>query len=237
MNTMKKMMRIDIISAVPDLLSSPLNNSILKRAQDKKKVKIVVHNLRNYSFDKHKQIDDKPFGGEPGMVLKPEPFFECIRKLFKERSYDNIIFTTPRGKIFGQKAANKFSLSKNIIIVAGHYKEIDERVRQKFATDEISIGNFILTGGELPALLITDAIVRLIPGVLNDSESALNDSFQNGNVIEAPCYTRPSEYEGMKVPEVLLSGNKREIEKWKEEQSLKLTKRWKNYNKNGEYYG
>lgn len=233
----KKMMRIDIISAVPDLLSSPLNNSILKRAQDKKKVKIVVHNLRDYAFNKHKQIDDKPFGGEPGMVLKPEPFFECINKLIQERKYDNIIFTTPRGKIFDQKTANKFSLSQNIIIVAGHYKEIDERVRERFATDEISIGNFVLTGGELPALIIIDAVVRLIPGVLNDSESALNDSFQNGNTVEAPCYTRPAEYKGMKVPEVLLSGNKKEIDKWKDEQSLRLTKKWKKLNKNGEYYG
>lgn len=234
---MKMMMRIDIISAVPDLLASPLNNSILKRAQDKKKVKIVVHNLRDYALNNHKQIDDKPFGGEPGMVLKPEPFFNCINKLIKERAYDNIIFTTPRGKIFDQKTANRFSLFKNIIIVAGHYKEIDERVREKFATEEISIGNFVLTGGELPALMIIDAIVRLIPGVLNDSESALNDSFQNGNVVGAPCYTRPSVYDGMKVPEVLLSGNKKEIEKWNEEQSLRLTKKWIDFNKNGEYYG
>lgn len=234
---MKKMMRIDIISAVPELLSSPLNFSILKRAQTKKKVEIVVHNLRDYVYDKHKQIDDKPFGGEPGMVLKPEPFFECINNLQNKRNYDNIIFTTPRGKIFDQKTANKFSLSKNIIIVAGHYKEIDERVRVKFATDEISIGNFVLTGGELPALMITDAVVRLIPGVLNDSESALNDSFQNGESIEAPCFTRPAEYDGMKVPDVLLSGNKKEIDKWKVEQSLSLTKKWKELNKNGENNG
>ena len=229
-----KKMRIDIISAVPDLLYSPLNISILKRAQDKKKVEIIVHNLRDFAYDKHKQIDDKPFGGEPGMVLKPEPFFECLNGLIKERKYDNIIFTTPSGKIFDQKTANKFSLSENIIIVAGHYKEIDERVREYFATDEISIGNFVLTGGELPALMITDAIVRLIPGVLNDSESALNDSFQNGNFVESPCYTRPAEYNGMKVPDVLLSGNKKEIDKWKQEQSLNKTKKWKKLNKIGE---
>lgn len=224
------MMRIDIISAVPELLVSPLNSSILKRAQNKKKIEICVHNLRDYAFNKHKQIDDKPFGGGPGMILKPEPFFECIEKLQSERKYDHIIFTTPKGKIFDQKYANKLSLAKNIIIIAGHYKEIDDRVRQHFATDEISIGKFVLTGGELPALIIVDAIVRLIPGVLNDSEAALDDSFQDGEIVEAPYYTRPAEYRGMKVPEVLLSGNEKEIKKWKEEQSKILTEKWKNYN-------
>lgn len=224
------MMRIDIISAVPELLSSPLNSSILKRAQNKKKIEIHVHNLRDYAFNKHKQIDDKPFGGGPGMILKPEPFFECIEKLQSERKYDHIIFTTPKGKIFDQKYANKLSLAKNIIIIAGHYKEIDDRVRQHFATDEISIGKFVLTGGELPALIIVDAVVRLIPGVLNDSEAALDDSFQDGEIVEAPYYTRPAEYRGMKVPEVLLSGNEKEIKKWKEEQSKILTEKWKNYN-------
>ncbi|WP_041294323.1 tRNA (guanosine(37)-N1)-methyltransferase TrmD [Ignavibacterium album] len=223
-------MRIDIISAVPELLSSPLNSSILKRAQNKKKIEIYIHNLRDYAFNKHKQIDDKPFGGGPGMILKPEPFFECIEKLQSERKYDHIIFTTPKGKIFDQKYANKLSLAKNIIIIAGHYKEIDDRVRQHFATDEISIGKFVLTGGELPALIIVDAVVRLIPGVLNDSEAALDDSFQDGEIVEAPYYTRPAEYRGMKVPEVLLSGNEKEIKKWKEEQSKILTEKWKNYN-------
>jgi tRNA (guanine37-N1)-methyltransferase len=223
-------MRLDIISAVPELLTSPLNSSILKRAQNKKKIEIYVHNLRDYAFNKHKQIDDKPFGGGPGMILKPEPFFECIEKLQSERKYDHIIFTTPKGKIFDQKYANKLSLAKNIIIIAGHYKEIDDRVRQHFATDEISIGKFVLTGGELPALIIVDAIVRLIPGVLNDSEAALDDSFQDGEIVEAPYYTRPAEYRGMKVPEVLLSGNEKEIKKWKEEQSKILTEKWKNYN-------
>ncbi|MBI5663449.1 tRNA (guanosine(37)-N1)-methyltransferase TrmD [Ignavibacterium sp.] len=223
-------MRIDIISAVPELLSSPLNSSILKRAQNKKKIEIYVHNLRDYAFNKHKQIDDKPFGGGPGMILKPEPFFECIEKLQSERKYDHIIFTTPKGKIFDQKYANKLSLAKNMIIIAGHYKEIDDRVRQHFATDEISIGKFVLTGGELPALIIVDAVVRLIPGVLNDSEAALDDSFQDGEIVEAPYYTRPAEYRGMKVPEVLLSGNAKEIKKWKEEQSKILTEKWKNYN-------
>ncbi len=223
-------MRIDIITAVPDLFSSPLNSSILKRAKDKGKVSYYIHNLRDYAFNKHKQIDDKPFGGGPGMVLKPEPFFECIEKLLSKNDYDHIIFTTPKGKIFDQKTANKFSLAKNIIIAAGHYKEIDERVRKQFATDEISIGKFVVTGGEIPALLIIDAVVRLIPGVLNDSESALNDSFQDGDVVEPPYYTRPAEYRGMKVPEVLLSGNEKEIKIWKEKQSKILTKKWRKYN-------
>jgi tRNA (guanine37-N1)-methyltransferase len=223
-------MRIDIITGVPDLLVSPLNTSILKRAQDKGKVEIVINNLRDYAFNKHRQIDDKPFGGGPGMVLKPEPFFECIDKLSGERRYGHIIFTTPKGKLFDQNTANKFSLAENLIIIAGHYKEIDDRVRACFATDEISIGNFVLTGGELPALVMIDAIVRLLPGVLNDSEAALNDSFQDGEIIEAPHYTRPAEYRGMKVPEVLLSGNYKEIKKWKEEQSKLLTKKWREYN-------
>lgn len=224
-------MRIDIISAVPELLQSPLNTSILKRAQDKKKVNIFIHNLRDYAFNKHKQIDDKPFGGGAGMILKPEPFFECIDKLQSEVKYDHIIFTTPKGKLFDQKYANRLSLSKNLLIVTGHYKEIDDRVREYFATDEISIGNYVLTGGELPALIIADAIIRLIPGVLNDSEAALDDSFQDGEIIEAPYYTRPAEYRGIKVPEVLLSGNEKEIKKWKQEQSKILTEKWRNYNK------
>jgi tRNA (guanine37-N1)-methyltransferase len=223
-------MKIDIISAVPELLSSPLNTSILKRAQEKKKVKIEIHNLRDYAFNKHKQIDDKPFGGGAGMVLKPEPFFECIEMLKSKSSYDHIIFTTPKGKLFDQRYANRLSLAKNVLIIAGHYKEIDDRVREYFATDEISIGNYVLTGGELPALIIADAIVRLIPGVLNDSEAALDDSFQDGDVVEAPFYTRPAEYRGMKVPEVLLSGNDKEIKKWKQEQSKILTEKWRNYN-------
>ena len=224
------MMRIDIITAVPDLLVSPLNTSIISRAQAKSMVEIHVHNLRDYTHDKHKQIDDKPFGGGPGMILKPEPFFECIEKLQSEHKYEHIIFTTPKGKIFEQKTANRFSLAENIIIIAGHYKEIDDRVREYFATDEISIGNFVLTGGELPALIIVDALVRLIPGVLNDSEAALQDSFQDGEIVETQFYTRPAEYRGMKVPDVLLSGNEKEINKWKEEQSKILTEKWKEYN-------
>lgn len=225
------MMRVDIISAVPALLESPLNTSILGRAQNKGKVSIYIHNLRDFAHDKHKQIDDKPFGGGPGMILKPEPFFECIEKLQSERKYDHLIFTTPKGKLFDQKTANKFSLAENILFITGHYKEIDDRVREKFATDEISIGNYVLTGGELPALVIIDAVIRLIPGVLNDSEAALNDSFQDGaDYIEPPYFTRPAEFKGLKVPDVLLSGNDKEIKKWREEQSNLLTEKWKTFN-------
>jgi tRNA (guanine37-N1)-methyltransferase len=223
-------MRIDILTAVPDVFSGPLNSSIIKRAQDKGKASIFIHNIRDFAFNKHKQIDDKPFGGGAGMVLKPEPFFECIEKLQSERKYEHVIFTTPKGIIFNQKIANKFSLGNNLMFIAGHYKDIDDRVREKFATDEISIGNFVLTGGELPSLVIVDAIIRVIPGVLNDSESALNDSFQDGERIGAPSYTRPAEFKGMKVPEVLLSGNEKQIKNWKEEQSKILTERWKNFN-------
>lgn len=224
------MMRIDIISGVPDSLSSPLNTSINKRGQDKAKVEIHVHNLRDYTHDKHRMIDDKPFGGGPGMLLKPEPFFECIEKLMSERSYDHIIFPTPKGKVFDQKIANKFSLAANILFVCGHYKGIDDRVREQFATDEISIGHYVLSGGELAALVMIDAIIRLIPGVLNDSESALNDSLMDGEKIEPPYYTRPADYRGMKVPEILLSGNEKKINDWKEEQSKVLTEKWKNIN-------
>lgn len=223
-------MRIDIISAVPDSLKCFLNTSINKRAQDKNLVEIHVHNLRDYAHDKHKQIDDKPFGGGPGMLLKPEPFFECIEKLMSERNYGHIIFTSPKGKIFDQKVANKFSMADNILIIAGHYKGIDDRVRERFSTDEISIGNFVLSGGELPALIIADAVIRLIPGVLNDSESALNDSLMDGDFVEAPYYTRPAEYKGMKVPDVLLSGDFGKIAEWKDEQSKVLTEKWKKIN-------
>jgi len=223
-------MRIDVISAVPDSLYSPLNTSIIKRAQERDKVEIFIHNLRDYAYDKHKQIDDKPFGGGPGMLLKPEPFFECIEKLLSERKYDHIIYPSPGGKFYDQKIANKFSLAKNIMIITGHYKGIDDRVRQKFATDEISIGRYILTGGELAALVIIDSVVRLLPGVLNDSESALNDSLMDGDIIEAPYYTRPAEYKNMKVPEVLLSGHERKVKEWKEEQSKLLTEKWKKIN-------
>ncbi len=223
-------MRIDVISAVPDLLTSPINTSILKRAQDRKIVEIYVHNLRDYAHDKHKQIDDKPFSGGPGMLLKPEPFFECIEKLMSEREYDHLIYPSPGGKFYDQKTANKFSLKKNLMIIAGHYKGVDDRVRQRFATDEISIGRYVLTGGEIAALVIIDSVVRLIPGVLNDSESALNDSLMDGDVIEAPYYTRPAEFKEMKVPDILLSGNDKKIREWKEEQSKILTENWKKIN-------
>lgn len=224
-------MRVDIISAVPELLESPLQTSIIKRAQNKGLVEIYVHDLRQYAHGNYRQIDDKPFGGGPGMLLKPEPFFECIEKLKAQRNYDYVILCSPKGKIYNQSLANKVSLAKNILILAGHYKGIDDRVREKFVTDEISIGNFILSGGELPALIIVDSIVRLIPGVLGDSESALNDSLMDGDIIEAPYYTRPAEYRGMKVPNVLLSGNDAEIKKWKEEQSKVLTEKWKKINR------
>ena len=224
------MMRIDIISAVPDLLTSPINTSIIKRAQDRKKAEICVHNLREYAPNKHRQIDDKPFGGGAGMLLKPEPFFILIEKLRNERQYDYIIFPSPRGRLYNQNLAKKFSLAHNIMIVNGHYKGIDERVIEKFATDEISIGNYILSGGELAGLIIVDSVVRLLPGVLGDSESALNDSLMDGEMIEAPLYTRPAEFRGIKVPEILLSGNAGEIEKWKEEKSKIFTEKWKKIN-------
>ncbi|MEW6196251.1 MAG: tRNA (guanosine(37)-N1)-methyltransferase TrmD [Bacteroidota bacterium] len=224
------MMRIDVITGVPDSLVSPLNTSIIKRAQERELVEIFVHNLRDYAYDKHKQIDDKPFGGGPGMLLKPEPFFECIEKLLSERKYDHIIFPTPGGKFYDQKNANKFSLAQNLMIMAGHYKGVDDRVREKFATDEISIGRYVLTGGEIAALVIIDSVVRLIPGVLNDSESALNDSLMDGDIIEAPYYTRPAEYKNLRVPEVLLSGHDKKIKDWKEEQSKLLTDKWKKIN-------
>ncbi|GBD89487.1 tRNA (guanine-N(1)-)-methyltransferase [bacterium BMS3Abin04] len=224
-------MRVDIISAVPELLDSPLQASIIKRAQNKGLVEIYVHDLRQYAHGNYRQIDDKPFSGGPGMLLKPEPFFECIEELKEQRNYDYVIYCSPKGEIYNQSLANKISLAQNILILAGHYKGIDDRVREKFVTDEISIGNFILSGGELPALIIVDSIVRLIPGVLGDSESALNDSLMDGDIIEAPYYTRPAEYKGMKVPEVLLSGNDAEIKKWKEEQSKILTEKWKKINR------
>ncbi|HOI30906.1 MAG TPA: tRNA (guanosine(37)-N1)-methyltransferase TrmD [Melioribacteraceae bacterium] len=223
-------MRIDLISAVPDSLISPLNTSILKRAQERNKVQIIVHNLRDYAYDKHRQIDDKPFGGGPGMLLKPEPFFECIEKLMADRKYDHVIYPSPGGKFYDQKMANRFSLAENILIIAGHYKGIDDRVRQIFATEEVSIGRYVLTGGEIAALVIIDSVVRLLPGVLNDSESALNDSLMDGDVIEAPYYTRPAEYKDLKVPEVLLSGHEKKVKDWKDEQSKVLTEKWKKIN-------
>lgn len=210
-------MRIDIISAVPQLLASPLNESILKRAQQFNLAEIVVHDLRMFAHDKHKIIDLPPYGGGAGMILKPEPIFECIEKLQSERTYDEVIYVTADGERFDQKMANQLSLKKNLIILCGHYKGIDQRVRETLITKEISIGDYVLTGGELAAMVISDAIVRLIPGVIGDGESALTDSFQDG-LLDAPSYTRPEEFRGMKVPEILLGGNHKEVAKWKEQQ-------------------
>lgn len=220
-------MRIDLISAVPALLESPLNHSIIKRALDKKLVEIHVHDLRDYTEDKHKKIDDYPYGGEPGMVLTPQPIFSCIEQLQSERKYDEIIFTAPDGDVFEQANANALSLKKNIIILCGHYKGVDQRVRDELITKEFSIGDYVLSGGEIPALAITDAIVRLLPGVLGDAGSALNDSFQEG-LLEGPVYTRPAEFKGLKVPDVLLSGDHKKVAEWKQLQSEKRTREQRN---------
>ena len=204
------------------LLESPLNESILKRAQANGYVDIVVHNLRDYTHDKHKTIDDAPYGGGAGMILKPEPIFECIDDLKKQRDYDDVILMTPVGGTFNQKTANDLSLKKNIIILCGHYKGVDERVRQELITKEISIGDYVLTGGELAAMVVIDAVVRLVPGAISDGESLLSDSFQDDK-LDCAYYTRPPEYRGMKVPEVLLSGNHQEIEKWREQAAIRRT--------------
>jgi tRNA (guanine37-N1)-methyltransferase len=209
-------MRIDVLSAVPRILESPLGESILKRAREKGLAEIVVHDLRDYAEGNYRQLDDKPFGGGAGMVLKPEPVFKCINSLLKERSYDEIIYLTPQGEIFNQKKANTLSLKDNIIIICGHYKGLDQRVIDKFVTCELSIGDYVITGGEGAAIVVIDAVVRLLPGVLGDSESALTDSFQVEQGFDAPVYTRPAEYEGLKVPEVLLNGNHKEIAEWRE---------------------
>lgn len=208
-------MRIDVVSAVPKILEGPLGESILKRAQTKKLAQIVVHNLRDYAEGKYRHVDDKPFGGGAGMLLKPEPFFKCLTGLLKARRYDEVIYLTPQGATFNQKRANVLSLKDNIILICGHYKGIDQRVIDRFVTMELSIGNYVITGGETAALVVIDAVVRLIPGVLGDSESALTDSFQTETGFDSPSYTRPAEYEGMIVPEVLLNGNHREISEWR----------------------
>jgi tRNA (guanine37-N1)-methyltransferase len=218
------MMRIDIITGLPKLLESPLQESILKRAQNKEIVEIVVHDLRAYTHDKHNTIDDAPYGGGAGMVLKPEPFFECVEALKAQRQYDEIIFLAADGEVFTQKIATQLSLKKNLILLCGHYKGVDQRVREVLATREISIGDYVLTGGELAAVVVVDAVVRLIPGVLNDGESALTDSFQDG-MLGCPQYTRPSEYRGMTIPDVLLSGNHHEIDQWRMEQREQRTRR------------
>ena len=214
--------RIDILSSVPKLLHSPLTESILKHAQLKGLAAIVVHDLREYTHDKHHTLDEPPYGGGAGMVMKAEPIFECIEKLKSERAYDEIIYVTAEGEQFTQRIATELSLTNSIMILCGHYKGIDERVRQSLITREISIGDFVLTGGEIPALVITDAIVRLIPGVIGDGESALTDSFQDG-LLGSPQYTRPAEFRGMKVPDVLLSGNHKEISAWRDAERKKKT--------------
>lgn len=215
-------LRIDIISCVPRLLDSFFDHSILKRAKDAGHAEVVIHDLRDYSIQKQKQIDDYAFGGGAGMVLGIETIARCIRSLQSIRIYDDIIYMTPDGERFQQKMANRLSMSKNLMILCGHYKGIDERVREHFITKEISIGDYVLSGGELPAAVVSDALIRLIPGVLNDETSALTDSFQD-NLLAPPVYTRPADFEGWKVPEVLLSGHEKKINDWRMEQSIKRT--------------
>ncbi|MEO8087896.1 MAG: tRNA (guanosine(37)-N1)-methyltransferase TrmD [Bacteroidota bacterium] len=216
-------MRIDILTVVPNLLDSPFSHSILKRAQEKGLVEIHIHNIRDYTITKHKSVDDYAFGGGAGMVMMIEPIVRCMEHLQSTRSYDEIIFMSPDGTLLDQPVANKYSLKKNLIVLCGHYKGIDERIRQHFITQEISIGNYVLSGGELAAAVFVDAIVRLLPGVLNDETSALSDSFQD-NLLAPPVYTRPAEFREMKVPDVLLSGNTGEVEKWRHERALERTR-------------
>jgi tRNA (guanine37-N1)-methyltransferase len=216
-------MRIDIITCLPRLLESPFGDSILKRAQEKNLVTVTVHDLREYSVNKHRTTDDYAFGGGAGMVMMIEPIDRCISSLKAEREYDDIIYMSPDGELFSQPLANQLSLKKNLILLCGHYKGVDERVRQHLVTREISIGDYVLSGGELAAAVVADSIIRLLPGVLNDETSALSDSFQDG-MIAPPVYTRPAEYKGWKVPEVLLSGHQAKIEEWKQEEAQKRTK-------------
>ncbi len=217
-------MRIDIITVVPELLTSPLNESIVKRVQDGGLAEIVIHNLRDYTDDKRRTVDDYPFGGEAGMVLKAEPIFRCIEKLKSERHYDEIIYTSPDGVKHNQQEANRLSIMENIIILCGHYKGIDHRIREHLITREISIGDYVLTGGELAACVIVDSVVRVIPGAIGDEASALTDCFQD-DMLAPPVYTRPSEFNGWKVPDVLLSGNFAHIAKWQDDQAWERTKR------------
>lgn len=215
-------MRFDIITVLPGLLESPFAHSILQRAQHKGLVEIYVHNLRDYATNKHKSVDDYPYGGGSGMVMQIEPFAACIEKLQAERTYDEVIYMTPDGETLNQEIANALSSIENVIILCGHYKGIDQRIRDVFVTKEISIGDYVVSGGELPAAILVDAVVRLIPGVLSDETSALSDSFQDG-LLDAPIYTRPAEWRGHHVPEVLLSGHEAKIATWRYEQQLKRT--------------
>lgn len=215
-------MRIDILTVVPSLLESPFAASIMQRAKDKGHVEIYIHNIRDYSTNKHKNVDDYQYGGGAGMVMSIEPIAACIEKLQGERGYDEIIYMTPDGKVLEQSDCNQLSLCKNIIILCGHYKGVDERIRQHYITKEISIGSYVLSGGELAAAVVVDAVVRLIPGVLNDETSALTDSFQDG-LLSPPVYTRPEEFRGWRVPDVLLSGDPKKVDEWRETEALKRT--------------
>ncbi|MBR1883107.1 MAG: tRNA (guanosine(37)-N1)-methyltransferase TrmD [Muribaculaceae bacterium] len=217
-------MRIDILTVMPEALESPLNCSILQRAQQKGLVEFHIHNLRDWSLRKHRKVDDYPFSGEAGMVMQIEPVYRCIEQLKSERAYDEVIFTSPDGEILSQPMANALSLCQNLIILCGHYKGVDYRIREHLITREISIGDYVLTGGELPAAVIADAVVRLIPGAIGDEQSALSDSFQD-NLLEAPVYTRPAEFNGWRVPDILLSGNDAAIAEWKMQQALERTRR------------
>ena len=217
-------MRIDILTVMPDALESPLHTSILQRAQDKGLVEIHVHNLRDWSLRKHRKVDDYPFGGEAGMVMQIEPVWRCMEELKSQRNYDEVIFTSPDGEQLDQPMANALSLKENIMILCGHYKGVDYRIREHLITKEITIGDYVLTGGERPAAVIADAVVRLLPGAIGDDQSALSDSFQDG-LIEAPVYTRPEVFNGWHVPEILLSGHAAKIAEWKMQQSLERTRR------------
>ncbi len=216
-------MRIDIVTVLPELLESPLNHSILKRAQERGLLQVHVHSLRQYGVGRHRQVDDYPFGGGAGMVIRPEPLAACIRHLQSERAYDEVIYLTPDGAVLNQSLCNRLSLKENLLLLCGHYKGIDERIRRRFVTLEVSIGDYVLSGGELAAAVLVDAVGRLLPGVLNDETSALLDSFQDG-LLAPPVYTRPAVWEDMPVPEVLLSGHQRLIDEWRYEQSLERTR-------------
>lgn len=217
-------MRIDIISVLPEILDSFMTNSILGRAQKKGLAEIHLHNLRDYTLDKWKRVDDYAYGGQAGMVMQCEPIDRCITALKEQREYDEVIFTSPDGEQFSQPIANEMSMLNNIIILCGHYKGIDQRIREHLITREISVGDYVLTGGELPAAVMTDAIVRLIPGVITDEQSALSDCYQD-NLLSAPIYTRPADYKGWKVPEILLSGHEAKIRNWEMEQAIERTQR------------
>lgn len=217
-------MRIDIITCLPRLLESPFNDSILKRAQTKGLVEVAVHDLRAYAVNKHRTTDDYAFGGGAGMVMMIEPIDRCIEQLKTQRTYDEVIYMSPDGELFNQSAANELSLKTNLILLCGHYKGVDERVREHLVTREISIGDYVLSGGELAAAVVADAVIRLLPGVLNDETSALTDSFQDG-LVAPPVYTRPAEYNGWKVPDVLLSGHEAKISAWKHEKALERTRK------------